>query len=190
MKSQQKLLGLSYDWDRELASHKPEYYKWNQWIFLKLLKEGLAYKKKAPVNWCEDCGTVLANEQVIGGCCWRCKNQVSEKNLEQWFLKITEYADDLLTGLDLVKNWPNNVKTMQVNWIGKSEGTEIFFPVEESEEKLSTFTTRPDTVFSVTFLVMAPDHPLVEKITKGTEQEESVKAFAEKSQKRIFCGKN
>ena len=187
MKGQQKILGLSYDWSREIASHKPEYYKWNQWIFLKLLKEGLAYKKKAPVNWCEDCGTVLANEQVVEGGCWRCKNPVSEKNLEQWFFKITEYADELLAGLDLVKKWPENVKTMQVNWIGKSEGTEIFFPLEKSKEKLSTFTTRPDTVFSVTFIVMAPDHPLVEKITKGTKYEEGVRAFAEKVKKESFA---
>ena len=187
MKSQQKLLGLSYDWKRELASHKPEYYKWNQWIFLQFLKAGLAYKKKSPVNWCEDCGTVLANEQVVDGCCWRCKNPVTEKNLEQWFLKITEYAEELLRGLDYVKNWPNNVKTMQVNWIGKSEGTEIRFPIEGSKEMLTTFTTRPDTIFSVTFLVIAPDHPIVEKITKGTKYEEGVKAFAEKVKKESFA---
>ncbi|MAG16055.1 leucine--tRNA ligase [Candidatus Woesearchaeota archaeon] len=180
MKSQQKLLGLSYDWDRELASCNPEYYKWNQWIFLKLLERGLAYKKKSPVNWCEDCGTVLANEQVEDGACWRCKNPVSEKELEQWFFKITNYADELLKGLDDVKDWAERVKTMQRNWIGKSEGTEIFFPIEKSKEAIPAFTTRPDTVFSVTFIALAPEHPLVEKVTKGTKYEKEAKKFVEK----------
>ena len=189
MKSQQKLLGLSYDWDRELASHRPEYYKWNQWIFLQLHKAGLAYKKKAPVNWCEDCGTVLANEQVVAGGCWRCKNLVKEKNLEQWFFRITDYAEDLLRGLDCVKDWPSNVKTMQANWIGKSNGVEIIFPLENSKEKVSTFTTRPDTIFSVTFLVIAPDHVLVEKMVRGTKYEEGVKAFAEKVKKESLEGR-
>ena len=180
MKSQQKMLGLSYDWERQIASHNPKYYKWNQWIFLQLLKTGLAYKKKSPVNWCADCDTALANEQVINGTCWRCKNAVIAKNLDQWFFKITAYADELLQGLDDVNNWADKVKTMQVNWIGKSKGTEIFFPLENSDQTIKAFTTRPDTVFSVTFLVLSPEHPLVEKLTKGTKYEEGTKAFVEK----------
>ncbi len=180
MSLQFKLLGLSYDWDRKVVTCYPEYYKWNQWIFLQLLKKGLAYKKKSPVNWCESCGTVLANEQVIDGACWRCKNQVTEKELEQWFFKITAYADELLKGLDNVQNWAERVKTMQRNWIGKSEGTEIFFPLEESNDAIPAFTTRPDTIFSVTFLTIAPEHPLVEKLTRGTEYEKGAKEFVEK----------
>ena len=186
MKSQQKMLGLSYDWEKQIASHYPEYYRWNQWIFLQFLNLGLAYKKRAPVNWCTDCATVLANEQVVDGACWRCKNPVSEKNLEQWFFKITEYADELLEGLEDVQNWAERVKTMQVNWIGKSEGTEIFFRLENSDRVVPAFTTRPDTVFSVTFLVLSPEHPLVERLTKGTKYEESAKSFAEKVKRQSF----
>lgn len=186
MKSQQKMLGLSYDWEKQIASHYPEYYRWNQWIFLQFLNLGLAYKKRAPVNWCTDCATVLANEQVVDGACWRCKNPVSEKNLEQWFFKITEYADELLNGLEDVQNWAERVKTMQVNWIGKSEGTEIFFRLENSDRVVPAFTTRPDTVFSVTFLVLSPEHPLVERLTKGTKYEESAKSFAEKVKRQSF----
>ncbi len=184
MKTQQKMLGLSYDWDREIATCYPKYYKWNQWIFLQLLKKGLAFKKKSPVNWCENCGTVLANEQVHEGNCWRCKNPVTEKELEQWFFKITAYADELLKGLDKVQSWAERVKTMQKNWIGKSEGTEIFFRIENSKDRIPAFTTRPDTIFSVTFLAIAPDHPLVGKLTTGTEYENGAKDFAARVKKQ------
>lgn len=186
MKSQQKLLGLSYDWDREIATCYPEYYRWNQWIFLQLLRKGLAYKKKSPVNWCESCGTVLANEQVVDGGCWRCKNPVSQRELEQWFFRITQYADELLEGLGTVKDWAERVKTMQKNWIGKSHGTEIHFPLENSPEHIPAFTTRPDTIYSVTFIVLAPEHPLAEKLTKGTEFEEGARKFVEKTRKEAL----
>ena len=171
MKDQQKMLGLSYDWDREVATCQPEYYKWNQWIFLKMLENGIAYKKKAPANWCPSCKTVLANEQVVDGGCWRCHSPVEQKELEQWFLKITTYADQLLDDLDKLGNWPERVKVMQKNWIGKSEGVEIFFPVDGMKLAIPTFTTRPDTIFSVTFIVLAPEHPLVHELSKGTKQE-------------------
>ncbi len=180
MKTQQKMLGLSYDWDREIATCYPEYYKWNQWIFLHLLKKGLAYKKKSPVNWCESCGTVLANEQVHEGNCWRCSNPVTEKELEQWFFKITAYADELLKGLDEVQNWAERVKTMQRNWIGKSEGLEEYWKVDGMDIKLATFTTWPHTTYGTTFIVMAPEHPLVEKLTKGTKYEKGAKEFSER----------
>ncbi len=186
MGRQMRLLGLSYDWDREIATCYPEYYRWNQWIFLQFLKRGLAYKKKSPVNWCESCGTVLANEQVHEGNCWRCKNPVSEKELEQWFFRITAYADELLKGLDEVQNWAEKVKTMQRNWIGKSEGTEIFFPLEDSKEAIPAFTTRPDTIFSVTFLAIAPEHPLVEKLTKGTDYEKGAGEFVARIKKEAI----
>ncbi len=203
MKSQQKLLGLSYDWDREVASHYPEYYRWNQWIFLKMLEKGLAYKKKAAANWCPSCKTVLANEQVVDGGCWRCHSPVEQKELEQWFLKITAYADQLLDDLDKLGNWPERVKVMQRNWIGKSEGVEIFFPVDGMDVAIPTFTTRPDTIFSVTFLVLAPEHPLAYELSKGTKQEKEVVEFVksairestidrlneEKEKKGVFTGR-
>ncbi|MGX6590997.1 leucine--tRNA ligase [Cetobacterium ceti] len=168
MRRQLKLIGLSYDWDREIASYLPEYYKWNQWIFKKMYEKGLVYKKKSTVNWCPDCQTVLANEQVEDGMCWRhSKTPVIQKDLEQWFFKITEYADELLTGhKELKDGWPEKVLTMQKNWIGKSFGTEINFTVVETEEKLPVFTTRIDTIFGVTYAVIAPEHPLVNEIMK------------------------
>jgi leucyl-tRNA synthetase len=181
IKAQQKAMGLSYDWDRELASLNTNYYKWNQWIFLKLLKKGLAYKKKSAVNWCDDCATVLANEQVENGKCWRCKSEVQEKELEQWYLKITEYADELLEDIKKMDHWPPKVKTMQENWIGKSHGTEIYFDVvDENDNKIdqiSTFTTRPDTIFGVTYLVLAVEHPKIIEWTKETKYEADVKKF-------------
>ncbi|MBI4009618.1 MAG: leucine--tRNA ligase [Candidatus Aenigmarchaeota archaeon] len=202
MKQQQKMLGLSYDWTREIASFNPNYFKWNQWIFLKFLERGLAYKKKAPVNWCPSCKTVLANEQVDKGQCWRCHSSVEMKELEQWFFKITEYADQLLEDMERL-DWSENVKTMQRNWIGKSEGVEIFFPVEGMDVRIPTFTTRPDTIFSVTFLVLAPEHPLVERLIKGTKYHKEVQEFVlkaigestidrlneEKEKKGVFIGK-
>ncbi len=177
IKAQQKILGLSYDWSREIATCNPEYYKWNQWIFLKFLEKGLAYRKEGIINWCNGCNTVLANEQVEDGKCWRCKSVVEQKPLEQWYLDIKKYADELLEELDSMKGWPERVKIMQRNWIGKSHGTEIFFKVKDMDFNVSTFTTRIDTVFGITYLVFAPEHPTVLKLIDGTEYEKPVKKF-------------
>ena len=174
IREQFKLMGFSFDWSREIASLNPNYYKWNQWIFLKFLEKGLAYRKNASVNWCSSCTTVLANEQVEEGKCWRCATVVEQKSLAQWFFKITHYADQLLKDLDILEAWPEKVKTMQKNWIGRSEGVEINFPIEELSLNLPCFTTRADTIFSVTFLCIAPEHPLVEKLVAGTKQQEEV----------------
>ena len=183
MREQQKSLGLSYDWDREVASLHENYYKWNQWIFLKFLEKGLAYKKKSLVNWCPDCNTVLANEQVENGKCWRCKNEVEEKDLEQWFFKITEYADELLKDLDNL-NWPNSVKIQQTNWIGRSEGVNIFFPLEDNSKILPAFTTRCDTIFSTTFIILAPENPLVKEFVTGTKYENETLKILKEIQKQ------
>jgi leucyl-tRNA synthetase len=177
---QQKQLGLSYDWSRLLATHTPEYYKWNQWIFLQFFNKGLAYKKKAEVNWCKKCNTVLANEQVVSGKCWRHSDQdVELKELKQWFFKITDYSDRLLDDLEKI-NWPEEIKIMQRNWIGKSHGVNIFFTLENSKKILSTFTTRCDTIYSVTFLALAPESPLILELTKGTKYEKGAKEFVNK----------
>ncbi len=180
MRKQQRALGLSYDWDREVATCHPEYYRWTQWLFLQFHKMGLAYKKKASVNWCNECNTVLANEQVIDGCCWRCDSVVVKKDLEQWFFKITDYADTLLKDLDLLGGWPERVKTMQENWIGRSEGAEFSFDVPEFDEKIPVYTTRPDTIFGVSYMVLAPEHPLVDKLIAGRENEAEIRAFVER----------
>lgn len=180
MRRQQKELGLSYDWEREVATCHPDYYRWTQWLFLLFYEKGLAYKKKAAVNWCDDCNTVLANEQVIDGHCWRCDSVVVKKNLEQWFLKITDYADRLLEDLTELKGWPERVKTMQENWIGKSTGAEFSFEAPEIGEKISVYTTRQDTVFGVSYIVLAPEHPFVERLIAGKQEAEAVKAFVEK----------
>ncbi|MGO2118586.1 MAG: leucine--tRNA ligase [Fusobacterium sp.] len=180
MKRQLKLMGLSYDWDREIASYTPEYYKWNQWMFKKFFEKGLIYKKKSTVNWCPDCQTVLANEQVEDGKCWRhSKTQVIQKDLEQWFFKITDYADELLEGhKELKGGWPDKVLAMQKNWIGKSYGTEIVFTVEETGEELPMFTTRIDTIYGVTYAVVAPEHPIVGKIiAKNDSLKEKIEAM-------------
>ncbi len=177
--SQQKLLGFSYDWGRTVVTCDPEYYRWNQWFFLKMLEKGIAYKAKAKSNWCESCGTVLANEQVENSKCWRCHNEVVEKEFDQWFFKITDYADELLEGLDKLQDWPQRVRTMQKNWIGKSQGVEVLFKEKDSGKEIPTFTTRPDTLFGVTFVVFAPEHPLVKEFVKGTEFEADVKRFIE-----------
>ena len=168
MNRQLKMMGLSYDWDREIATYTPEYYKWNQWIFKKMFEMGLVYKKKSTVNWCPDCQTVLANEQVEDGMCWRhSKTPVIQKDLEQWFFKITDYAEELLEGhKELADGWPEKVLTMQKNWIGKSFGTEVNFKLVEKDENLPVFTTRVDTLFGVTYAVIAPEHPLVDEILK------------------------
>ncbi|WP_173443915.1 leucine--tRNA ligase [Selenomonas ruminantium] len=180
MKRQQRSMGLSYDWDREAITCTPEYYKWTQWLFELFYKKGLAYKKKASVNWCDTCGTVLANEQVIDGKCWRCDSEVQKKDLSQWFLKITDYADVLLKDLDKLKGWPERVKTMQDNWIGRSEGLEFEMPVEGLDEKLSVYTTRPDTAYGITFVALAAENPLVEKICENNPKAAEIKAFCDK----------
>jgi len=180
---QQKSMGMSYDWDRKIQSCTPDYYKWDQWIFLKFIEKGLAYRKNSSVNWCPSCKTVLANEQVEQGKCWRCKTIVEQKDLEQWYFKITDYADELLNDLDKLEDWPERVKTMQRNWIGKSKGIEINFPIKDSDEKISTFTTRPDTVYGITYMVIAPEHPIIKKLTKGTEYENKVNQFIEEVKK-------
>ena len=183
MTKQLKMLGLSYDWDREVTTCKPDYYKWTQWLFLQLYKKGLAYKKEAAVNWCEDCGTVLANEQVIDGKCWRCDHVVEKKYLSQWFLKITDYADVLLEDLDKLTGWGDNVKTMQANWIGKSHGAILKFKVKEIEGlEVPVSTTRPDTVHGITYLVVAPEYKDIEKLTtpENKEKVEEYRANARK----------
>lgn len=182
MRVQMKRLGISYDWDRELATCKQDYYKWTQWLFLQFFERGLVYKKKSPVNWCPSCETVLANEQVVGGTCERCDSLVVKKNLSQWYFKITDYAERLLQDIDKLDGWPEKVKLMQKNWIGKSVGAEVDFLIEGTEEKLNIFTTRPDTIFGATFMVMAPEHPLVNELIKGTEHEAPVVAFQQKLQ--------
>ncbi len=179
IKNQIKKLGISYDWDREIATHTDEYYKWTQWLFLKLYEHGLAYKKKAAVNWCPNCKTVLANEQVKDGKCERCGTPVTIKYLDQWFFKITDYAEKLLEGLDKLNGWPEHVKTMQRNWIGKSEGAEVDFPVEGTDVKIRIFTTRPDTLWGVTFMGIAPESPLVEQIV-AEERRQGLKEFLSK----------
>lgn len=183
MKQQQKSLGVSYDWSREVTTCSPDYYKFTQWMFLLFYERGLAYRKKAPVNWCPECNTVLANEQVENGRCWRCDTEVTKKELEQWFLRITDYAERLLADLDKLEGWPERVKVMQKNWIGKSEGANIAFSVPELGETITVFTTRPDTLFGVTYLVLAPEHPLVERLIAGKETETAVRAFVERMKK-------
>lgn len=168
MKAQLNTLGISYDWDRELASCKPDYYKFTQWMFLKLYENGLAYKKSAAVNWCPSCQTVLANEQVVDGACERCDTVVTKRKLAQWFFKITDYAQRLLDDLDKLPGWPDKVKIMQRNWIGRSEGCQFDLQIENSSEIMTVFTTRPDTVFGITYMVLSPEHPLVETISRGT----------------------
>src|SRR5579864_112668 len=164
MKKQMNRLGFAYDWSREIATCLPEYYKWNQWFFLKLYETGLAYRKKSRVNWCPECATVLANEQVVDGCCWRHEEtRVEQRELEQWFVRTTKYAEELLAGLDKLQGWPEKVRTMQRNWIGRSEGATIQFAVEgcTDDMKIAVFTTRVDTIFGATSVQLAPEHPLV-----------------------------
>ena len=186
MTKQLKMLGLSYDWDREVTTCKPEYYKWTQWLFLQLYKKGLVYKKEAAVNWCNECGTVLANEQVIDGKCWRCDSVVEKKYLSQWFIKITDYAEVLLEDLDKLPGWGDNVKTMQANWIGKSKGAIFNFPVVDApngeEMYVPVYTTRPDTVFGITYLVVAPEYKDIEKLTTA-ENKDSVEEYRNNARK-------
>ena len=182
MRGQLKQLGISYDWDREVATCKPEYYRWMQWIFIQFFNNGLAYKKKNPVNWCPSCLTVLANEQVVDGACERCGALVGKKELSQWYFKITDYADKLLSNLDTLDGWPSKVKTMQRNWIGKSIGAEVDFAIEGFESSLRIFTTRPDTLFGVTYMVLSPEHPYVKKLVSATSYETDTNAYIEKVQ--------
>ncbi|MDI9479705.1 MAG: leucine--tRNA ligase [Syntrophomonadaceae bacterium] len=177
MKAQLKTLGTSYDWNREVATCDPDYYKFTQWMFLKLYEHGLAYKKSAAVNWCPSCQTVLANEQVVDGACERCEASVDKKQLEQWFFKITDYAQRLLDDLEMLPGWPDKVKTMQRNWIGRSEGCQFSLAIEGLDERITVFTTRPDTVFGITYMVLAPEHPLVAKLVAGRPEEEPVTEF-------------
>ncbi len=177
-----KRMGFSYDWDRKVVSSDVDYYRWGQWIFLKFWERGLVERKASPVNWCPSCKTVLANEQVLGGGdCWRCHSQVEKRDLEQWYFKITEYAQELLDSLDEMPGWPERVKTMQANWIGRSEGAEVKFALcdadgEPSDETITVFTTRPDTLFGCSFFLLAPEHPLVREFVAGTEYEAGVNA--------------
>lgn len=183
MEKQLRQMGLSYDWDREACTYKEDYYRWMQWIFIQFWNKGLAYKKENPVNWCPSCATVLANEQVVDGCCERCGTEVTKKNLSQWYLKITDYADRLLDDLEDLPGWPEKVKTMQKNWIGRSEGTELDFDVEDMELRLSVFTTRADTLFGTTFMVVSPEHPFLDKLISGMPQEKACREYCEQVKK-------
>ena len=182
MRGQLKAMGLSYDWDREIATCNPRYYRWEQLIFLQMLEKGLVYRKETTVNWCEDCKTVLAREQVIDGACWRCDQMVQPRTMHGWFFKITAYAEELLDGLEKLSGWPEKVVTMQRNWIGRSRGMACDFTVQgDANEKITIFTTRPDTIYGVTFMSLAVEHPLIDTLIRGTDQEEEVRAFVKKT---------
>lgn len=180
MTRQLKALGLSYDWDREVTTCKEDYYKWTQWFFELFYKRGLAVKKESAVNWCDTCNTVLANEQVIDGKCWRCDHEVVKKDLSQWFFKITDYADELLKDLDLLPGWPERVKTMQHNWIGRSEGLEFSFEIPALNDAVAVYTTRPDTAYGVTFMALAAEHPLIKKICENNPKADEINTFCER----------
>jgi len=178
MRGQLKRLGFGYDWSREVTTCRPEYYRWEQWFFIQLYKKGLAYRKTAPVNWCPQCQTVLANEQVVEGLCWRCDSVVERREVPQWFLRITDYADQLLDGLDQLPEWPEAVRTMQRNWIGRSQGVQLEFPLAGRGDALEVFTTRPDTLYGVTYMAVAAEHPLA---LECAERDDEVRAFVEES---------
>jgi len=180
MRQELKRMGFSYDWEREVSTCDSDYYKWNQWIFLKMYERGLAYKKASDVNWCPSCETTLANEEVIDGGCWRCHAKVEQKDLEQWYLKITDYREKLLEDLKQLKDWPQRVLSMQTNWIGRSQGVEIYFRPKDSDTIIQVFTTRADTIFGATYIVLAPEHPLVKEIIKGKPQEKETLRFIDK----------
>jgi len=179
-----KRCGISFDWSREVITCLPDYYKWTQWMFLKLFEHGLAYRGTAFVNWCPDCKTVLANEQVEQGRCWKCESKVEEKELTQWFFRITDYAERLLEGLDKLDGWPQNLKTLQRNWIGKSEGVEIDFTIEGTDQKISVFTTRPDTIYGVTFMAIAPENQLLRRLRMDARHRRAVEEYAEKARQK------
>jgi len=189
MKGQLKRLGFSYDWEREVATCDEDYYKWNQWLFIKMMEKGIAYKKKGWVNWCPSCSTVLANEQVIDGKCWRCDSEVEQRELSQWFLKITDYADELLEGTKELNRWPEKVILMQKNWIGKSKGSEVIFSVPELNDKISVFTTRVDTIFGATFLAVAAQHPIVAKIMEKSDKAEELDKWVKQTIREIKFNK-
>lgn len=184
MKHQLKRMGFYYDWGREVNTCLPEYYRWNQWIFLQMYSKGLAYKKKSLVNWCPQCQTVLANEQSAGNRCWRCDSEVEQKDMEQWFLKITDYAEELLSGHDLLKKWPEHVLLMQKNWIGKSKGAHVTFPVSGTDQFIEVFTTRVDTIYGATFVAISPEHPLSQKLISDSDQKERFQTWIERSIKK------
>jgi leucyl-tRNA synthetase len=190
MKNQLQRMGLSYDWQREITTCEPEYYKWNQWFFLKMFERGLVYKKASSVNWCPSCETVLANEQVLNGRCWRCDSAVTQKELEQWFFKITAYTEELLKDLDTLKNWPEKVVTMQRNWIGRSEGVEVDFKIVGLDRKIKIFTTRQDTLYGATFVSIAKKHPLVSELIKDKKMMMEMESLSEDPEKKegIFTG--
>jgi len=179
MRGQLQRLGFGYDWDREIATCDPEFYRWNQWFFLRMLERGIAYRATRPLNWCESCGTVLANEQVVGGRCWRCDNPVSRREFAQWFLRITDYAQELLDAIDGLEQWPERVRTMQRNWIGRSEGTRVEFPVVDADESIEIFTTRVDTIYGATYVALAAEHPLVASLVRGRPEEAAVRSFVD-----------
>jgi len=181
MRGQLKRLGFSYDWSREVNTCLPEYYKWNQWIFLKMFDRGLAYRKESWVNWCPQCQTVLANEQVIGDRCWRCDSLVKQKKMEQWFLKITDYGEELLSGHELLEKWPEHVLLMQKNWIGKSTGAHVTFPLLDSSRSIEVFTTRVDTIYGATFIALSPEHPLSQELIADSAEKESLREWIERN---------
>src|SRR5688500_15605139 len=181
MRGQLKRLGISYDWSREIAAHRPDYYKWDQWFFLKMFERGLAYKKLSPVNWCLKEGTVLSNEQSSGGVCWRCGAAVEKRNLQQWFLRITEYAEQLVEQIKQIEaGWPDKVLKRQSDWVGRSEGAFIDFAVKNSDERIRVFTTRIDTIYGATAIVLSAEHPLLPELLKDSALKTDVEAFAEK----------
>ena len=184
MKRQMRRMGFSYDWDREVTTCDPAYYRWEQWLFLKMYEKGLAYQKTSFVNWCQTCQTVLANEQVEAGCCWRCGQEVTQKEMQGWFFKITHYTEELLEYCDRLPGWPERVITMQKNWIGRSVGATIHFPLWEGDGFIPVFTTRQDTLFGATFMTLAPEHPLTLELSKGTPQEKEVRDFVERIKKQ------
>ena len=204
MKGQLKRLGISYAWDREIATCTPEYYKWNQWLFIRMYERGLAYRRRSTVNWCPVDLTVLANEQVVDGACWRCGTAVVQRDLEQWFLKITHYADELLQSLDTLTKWPEKVLTMQRNWIGRSEGARVRFPLADASGDIEVFTTRIDTIYGATFVLLAPEHPLVEtfaaahadpkafraQVHKFRTQDRTARVSGEVEKEGVFTGQH
>ncbi len=186
MRKQIKRMGFGYDWEREVTTCLPEYYKWNQWFFLKMMERGLAYRGRRAVNWCGSCKTVLANEQVEGGRCWRCENPVTKKEVHQWFLKITDYAQELLDDLDRLTGWPERIRTMQRNWIGRSEGSKLTFTIDGSAGTIDIYTTRVDTIYGATFLVMAPEHPYLKVLIQDTPQKKEVEIFIDQQLQRTL----
>jgi leucyl-tRNA synthetase len=190
MRGQMQRLGISYDWSREIAAHRPDYYKWDQWFFLKMLDRGLAYKKASQVNWCPKEETVLSNEQSSGGVCWRCNTPVEKRDLEQWFLRITDYAEQLVDGIKQIEDgWPEKVLKRQSDWVGRSEGAYIDFTVKDSKQKIRVFTTRIDTIYGATAIVMSPEHPLLDELLEGSALKQDVDAFAQKVRTQKAAGR-